>query len=152
MGQSAKKLSTRIGPWSWLNSEDDRWVEQAWFIDDMLSKNWVELMTIAEALNMATLRLRLQPEITTVVHIFTNSEQSLEYLTRKSGCKRLLDDIVMEPNRYFIKKLSRELHERGGWLVLSRIPGHKHDVVGHAKADKCCTQRFSSRTESLGRH
>jgi hypothetical protein len=132
------------------NPEDGEWVEQAWFIESMFNNNWGELMAIAEALNVATLRLRLEPTVTTaVIHIFTDSKVSLGYLERKTGSTRVLFDLVMGPLWWYIKALSRELHQRGAWLVLSHIPGHKHDVVGHARADKAAHKKYLEGKKTL---
>jgi ribonuclease HI len=152
MGQMDPSYSGNPGAYSlvYRNPEDGRWVEQAWFLENMFNNNWGELMAIAEALNMVTLRLRLEPTVTTpVIHIFNDSKISLDYLERKTGSTRVLFDLVMGPLRSYIKALSLELHRRGAWLGLSHIPGHKHDVDGHARADKAARTKYLEGKKTL---
>lgn len=57
-------------------------------------------MGIAEAWNMVTLQLRLKPTITGCeMHVFTDSEISLDYFFCKTSGKHMLKELVMSPIR-----------------------------------------------------
>ncbi len=118
--------------------KDGLWVEQAWFVEAMFNNNWGEAIAIAEALNMATLHLRLQPPAVaaaTEIRIFTDSTSCLDFLERQKRCKNFQHKLAMTPVQCFINKLSHELYNLGARLTLSFHPGHGHDVEGHAAAD-----------------
>jgi DNA polymerase III epsilon subunit-like protein len=140
------------------NHKDGKLVWQSWFVDKMFHNNWGELAAIAEAVNMAVLRLRLAQAVkTTEIHIFTDSLESLDYLERDPSDVRrttggsIQYGLAMAPARSFIAKLSHELHHLGAHLTLSYIPGHGHDVAGHVIADAAAYNAYVSGAASLKR-
>ncbi|SPQ20252.1 703a844b-1041-4189-9ec3-8a196d566704 [Thermothielavioides terrestris] len=137
-------------------SKEDHWIWQAWSVDETFNSHWAELMAIAEALNMAILRLSLKPTTRTAeIYLFTDSLRSLDFLMKKSSeaAKQSRRTTFFEhagrPVRSFIARISRELHNLGVKLTLSHIPGHKHGVTGHIIADRTAHNVMVDRMEAL---
>ena len=125
------------------DGENGQWVKQAWFVDKMFTNNWGELMGVAEALNMAVLRLGLMPAFDAAdVYVFTDCEQSMDYLTRRVAAQQMQYKLTMEPLRTFAVQLSHQLRNLGAPLIVSHIPGHGHNVTGHVLADKAAYNAF----------
>lgn len=86
----------------------------------MPDNNWGELVAIAEALNLARLRLGVLDYNIGEVHLFTDSKAGLDNVAIESKKKHWLD-ILIKPVREFILKHSASSHNTGGPMLCSTI-------------------------------
>lgn len=96
-------------------------------------------MAIAEAINMAILRLRMMVHQYTraEVYILSDSASGLEFLIGKEGLEEASHHVILRPLRGFITRACRELTTGlNARLRISFIPGHRHNIGGHILADK----------------
>ncbi len=129
----------------------DEWVVQSWFVEKMFSIQWGETMAIAEAVNMATLRLRLTrgQRANTDVYVFSDSVSSLDFLIGVEGPRKTHYGAGMNALRRFITRSSSELTALGAKLAIRFIPGHEHDIQGHVLADKAARSTYIEGVERL---
>jgi ribonuclease HI len=126
------------------DGDNGQWVKQAWCVDKMFTNNWGELMGVAEALNMAILRLRLMPAFDVAdIYVFTDRLRSMRYLRGEVAAQQTQYKLAMEPLRTFAVQLSHQLRDLGARLIVSHIPGHGHNVTGHVLADKTAYKAFA---------
>lgn len=121
------------------HGEERRWEIQAWFVDRMFSIQWGEMMAIAEAINMAILRLRMMVHQYTSaeVYVLSDSASSLEFLIGKERRGETSHNVILRPLRDFITRACRELTTGlNARLRINFIPGHRHNIGGHILADK----------------
>jgi ribonuclease HI len=129
---------------------NSQYVEQAWFVDRMFNNNWGEMLAIAEAINMAVLRLGLMPSFqASEVYIFTDSRCSINFLRGKVDAQKGLYGTSMSSLRSFITQRSKELRELRCSLTISQIKGHKHDIKSHQLADNAARKMYSNGKKAL---
>lgn len=121
------------------HGKEKKWEIQAWFVERMFSIQWGEMMAIAEAINMAILRLRMMIHQYTSaeVYILSDSASSLEFLVGKENREETSYNTILRPLRGFIARACRELTTNLNTRPrINFIPGHDHNIGGHILADK----------------
>jgi ribonuclease HI len=130
--------------------EERQYVEQAWLVDRMFNNNWGEMLAIAEAINIAVLRLSLMPSFhASEVYIFTDSRCSIDFLMGKVDAQKGLFGTSMAPLRNFITQRSKELRQLRCSLTISQIKGHNHDIKSHQLADEAARKMYVNGKKAL---